>query len=53
MVVDLFDTLKMIEGWCKISKTPKSMKYQSHEVKHVAKDKYDTWPNQLLTIVKV
>jgi hypothetical protein len=47
MVVDLFDTLDMIEGWYK-----SSMKYRSHKVRHVAEDEYDTWPNHV-TSVKV
>jgi hypothetical protein len=53
MVVYLFNTLAIIEGWYKSDKNPDATKYRSHEVRHVAEDKYDTWPNRLVTSVKV
>jgi hypothetical protein len=53
MVVDQFDTSEIIEGRYKISKTLEAMKYQSNEVIHVAEEKYDKWPNRLVTSIKV
>ena len=50
---DLFGTLEKIEGWYKSAKTPEATMYRSHEVRHVEKDEYDTWTNQMVTSVKV
>jgi hypothetical protein len=52
-MVDLLNTPVIIEGQYKNYKTLESMKYRSHEVIHMEKEEYDTWPNQMVTSVKV